>query len=359
MRIAPKITLKDQDRTTLKSWSRSQKLPHRVVLRSKIILNAADGMLNEDIAAMLSISRPTVQLWRARFIAQGLNGITKDKTRPGRTPKITANKEKAIVNATLYTTPPNATHWSVRSMAKAQQVSRMTIHRIWQKHRLQPHRIENFKLSKDPHFLEKLHDVVGLYMNPPDKAIVFSMDEKSQIQALERSRPMLPLGPGIPAKQTHDYKRHGTTTLFAALNVLEGTLIGKCMKQHRHQEFIKFLNLINSQTPKELAIHIIVDNYGTHKHPKVKSWLGRHKRFHFHFIPTSSSWLNLIERWFGELTQKRLRRSSFENVWQLIDAINEFVSQSNTAPTKFIWTAPAERILAKIAKCKQPLGTAH
>lgn len=244
-------------------------------------------------------------------------------------------------------------------MAQAQGLSKDTIHRIWKQHHLKPHLIETFKLSRDKRFVEKLHDVVGLYLNPPDKALVLCVDEKSQIQALDRTQPLLPLRPGVPARQTHDYKRNGTTNLFAALNMLDGTVIGDCMPRHRHQEFIRFLQLISVKTPLDLDLHLIVDNYGTHKHPRVQSWLKRHPRFHLHFIPTSSSWLNMVERWFREITDKRIRRGSFQNVPDLIAAINQYIQTHNQNPKVFVWSASVERIMGKIAKCKEALETLH
>lgn len=264
-----------------------------------------------------------------------------------------------MVHATLHSTPPNLTHWSARSMAQAQGLSKDTIHRIWKQHNLKPHLIESFKLSRDKRFIEKLHDVVGLYLNPPDKALVLCVDEKSQIQALDRTQPLLPLRPGIPARQTHDYKRNGTTTLFAALNMLDGTVIGNCMPRHRHQEFIRFLQLIDVKTPLDLDLHLIVDNYGTHKQPRVQSWLKRHPRFRLHFIPTSSSWLNMVERCFREITDKRIRRGSFRNVPDLIAAINQYIQTHNQNPKVFVWSASVERIMGKIAKCKEALETLH
>jgi transposase len=264
-----------------------------------------------------------------------------------------------VVAATLTSKPANATHWSTRTMAKAQGISQATVNRIWQHHNLKPHLVETFKLSKDKQFSEKLHDVVGLYLNPPNKAIVLCVDEKSQIQALERTRLTTPLRPGIPERQTHDYTRHGTTTLFAALSMLDGKVIGDCMPRHRHQEFIRFLQLINVKTPTDLDLHLIVDNYGTHKHARVKSWLKRHPRFHLHFIPTSSSWLNMVERWFREITDKRIRRGSFKNVPELIDAITQYLDNHNQNPRVFIWSASVDRIMTKIAKCKEALDSLH
>ena len=358
-RKAPSILLTAQEKTLLDGWTRARSLSHRQVIRAQIITMAADGHANQDIAKLLSVSRPTVQLWRERFLALRVAGLEKDAPRPGRKPRISAKKIKAVVEATLHKKPMNATHWSTREMGKAQGLSEASIRRIWKRHNLKPHLIETFKLSRDKHFVEKLQDVVGLYMNPPDKALVLCVDEKSQIQALDRTQPMLPLRPGIPARQTHDYKRHGTTTLFAALSMLDGHVIGDCMPRHRHQEFIRFLKKIDAEIPLELNLHLIVDNYGTHKHPRVKAWLCRHPRFQLHFTPTSSSWLNLIERWFRELTDKRIRRGSFYNVRALITAIMEYVNNHNQNPRVFVWSASVERILAKIAKCKEALDAVH
>jgi transposase len=323
------------------------------------VLLAAAGKTNDQIAKALHLSRPTIQLWRDRFAVQGIKGIEKDAPRPGRKPKLSAIKMARIIKATLETTPANATQWSVRSMAKAQGVSRMAVQRIWSENNLKPHLVETFKLSRDPGFVEKLVDVVGLYMDPPDKALVLCVDEKSQIQALERRQPILALRPGIPSRQSHDYTRHGTTTLFAALSMLDGKVIGTCMSRHRHQEFIKFMKLVDEQTPDAYDLHLIVDNYCTHKHENVKRWLRRHPRFHLHFIPTSSSWVNLVERWFKEITDKRIRRGSFENVPQLKEAIMKYIEGHNHDAKPFIWSAPVERILARIAKCKEALGTLH
>jgi transposase len=331
----------------------------RLVQRAKIIQMAVDGILSQDIAHNLGVSRPTVQLWRQRFLALRLPGLEKDAPRPGRVPKISEAKIRAVVEATLHAKPANATHWSTRSMAKAQHLSQPTVHRIWKQHNLKPHLVETFKLSRDKHFVEKLTDVVGLYLNPPDKALVLCVDEKSQIQALDRTQPGLPMKKGRCGTMTHDYKRNGTTTLFAALSMLDGKVIGDCMPRHRHQEFIRFLNKIDSETPAGPDLHLVVDNYGTHKHPRVKSWLRRHPRFHLHFIPTSSSWLNLVERWFREITDKRIRRGIFRSVPELITAIAEYLDNHNQNPKVFVWSAPVERILAKIAKCKEALESLH
>ncbi|TAK00297.1 IS630 family transposase [bacterium] len=358
-RTTAPIVLSPKERSTLTAWVRSRSLALRLVQRAKMIEMAADGVLSQEIARRLQVSRPTVQLWRQRFLALRLPGLEKDAPRPGRIPRLSARKIYAVVEATLHTTPSQATHWSVRSMAKAQGISRTTVQRIWKQHNLKPHLLKTFKLSRDKHFVEKLYDVVGLYLNPPEKSLVLCVDEKSQIQALERTQPGLPLKKGRLGTMTHDYKRHGTTTLFAALSMLDGKVIGDCMPRHRHQEFIRFLNRIDGETPAGLNLHLIVDNYGTHKHPRVKSWLRRHPRFHLHFIPTSSSWLNLVERWFRELTDKRIRRGSFRNVPVLITAIKDYLDNHNQNPQVFVWSAPVEQILAKIAKCKEALGTLH
>jgi len=358
-RTTTRIVLVPEERATLDAWARGRNLPYRKVVRSRIISMAADGVLNQDIANALSVSRPTVQLWRERFLALRLAGLEKDAPRPGRKPKVSVKKIRAVVEATLNTSPPNATHWSTRSMAKAQALSQATVYRIWKQHNLKPHLVKTFKLSRDKHFVEKLQDVVGLYLNPPDKALVLCVDEKSQIQALDRTQPGLPMKKGRCGTQTHDYKRNGTTTLFAALSLLDGKVIGDCMGRHRHQEFIRFLKRIDSETPAGLDLHLIVDNYGTHKHPRVKSWLRRHPRFHLHFTPTSSSWLNLVERWFREITDKRIRRGTFQSLPDLIRTIKEYLENYNQNPQVFVWSAPVERILGKYAKCKEVLDSLH
>jgi transposase len=358
-RLAASIILAPSEAEILAGWARSRTLPARLVQRAKIIQMAASGIQSKEIARELGISRPTVQLWRQRFLALRLPGLEKDAPRPGRIPKISDSKIRQIVEATLHRKPVNATHWSTRLMAKAQGVSEATVRRIWKQHNLKPHLTKAFKLSRDKQFVEKLYDVVGLYLNPPDKSLVLCVDEKSQIQALDRTQPGLPMKKGRCGTMTHDYKRHGTTTLFAALVTLDGRVIGDCMPRHRHQEFIRFLKTIDFETPPELDLHLIVDNYGTHKHPRVKSWLKRHPRFHIHFIPTSSSWLNLVERWFREITQKRLRRGSFHSVPSLVEAIYEYLDNHNQNPQAFVWSAPVERILTKIAKCKEALDAVH
>jgi transposase len=359
MNIAERILLTPDEQTTILRWSQGKSFPLRLVQRAQIIQLASQGIYNHEIAKRLNVSRPTVQLWRERFLALRLPGLEKDAPRPGRHPKIRHHKVTAIVQATLNTQPPDATHWSTRSMAKAQGVSQSTVCRIWKQYNLKPHLVKKFKLSRDKRFIEKLYDIVGLYLNPPDKALVLCVDEKSQIQALERTQPVLPLRPGIPSRQTHDYLRHGTTTLFAALNMLDGTVIGHCMPRHRHQEFIRFLQLINTRTPTDLDLHLIIDNYGTHKHPRVQRWLNRHPRFHLHFTPTSCSWLNMIETWFSGITSKRIRRGSFKNVKELITAIQNYIDSHNQNPKIFVWTASVESIMSKISKCKDLLESLH
>jgi transposase len=359
MRTTENITLSSDEYQTLKTWAQARSIPARLVQRASIIAMAAGGISNKDIAKKLNISRPTVQLWRSRFLSLRLAGLKKDAPRPGRIPKISNTKIKAVIEATINTTPPNATHWSTRTMAKAQGLSEATVRRIWKKHNLKPHLIKTFKLSNDKHFVDKLYDIVGLYLNPPDRSLVLCVDEKSQIQALERTQPSLPIKKGRCGTMTHDYKRNGTTTLFAALSMLDGKVIGDCMPRHRHHEFIRFLKKIDKETTFGFDLHLIVDNYSTHKHPQVRSWIDSHPRFHLHFTPTSSSWLNLVERFFAEITNKRIRRGSFKNVSVLIKAIKEYLNSHNQNPQVFVWSAPVERILEKISKCKEALDAVH
>jgi transposase len=356
---ADALPVLEVDHELLQHLLRSGSTPQKIALRARILLGAAEGKSNYQLSDELNVSRPTILLWRQRYLEAGLAGILKDAARPGRKKVITATKVEAIVNATLHTKPKDATHWSVRSMAKAQGVSSAMVHRIWRAHRLQPHRSEHFKLSRDPDFARKLRDVVGLYLNPPDKALVLCVDEKSQIQALDRTQPLLPLRPGIPARQTHDYERHGTTTLFAALNILDGSVIGSCLPRHRHGEFLTFLERIEGSTPRRREIHLILDNYGTHTHPKVKQWFADHPRYHLHFTPTSASWLNLVERWFAEITRKRIRRGTFTSVPALISAIREYLRIYNRDPKPFIWTAKPATIMRKVQHCKEALETGH
>jgi len=352
-RRAASILLSPAERATLETWAPARSLPPRVVQRAQIVLRAAAGILNQEIGRRLRVSRPTVQLWRQRFLARRLPGLEKDAPRPGRMPRIPASKIRAVVEATLHTRPPQATPWSTRRLARAQGLSAATIRRIWKQHHLQPPRVKIFKLSRDPQLVAKLHDIVGLYLNPPDKGLVWGVDEKSQIQALDRTQPGLPMKKGRCGTLTHDYQRQGTTTRFAALSRLEGVVMGDGRPRHRHQEFIRFLQRIEAETTPYLDLHLIVDHDGTPKHPRVKTWLRRHPRFHLHFTPTSSSWLHLVERWFRELTQQRLRRGSFHNVAALRAAIQEYISNHNQNPQVFVWSAPTERILAKSPNVKK------
>jgi transposase len=356
MRVAKAIVLTDEERTMLTKWSRGRSTPARLVLRAKIVLSAARGVENKDIAAELGCTRRTVGTWRNRFAQSGLDGIATDAPRGGRTPVVRAEKEAEIIRKTTQETPPHATQWSTRTMAAAMGVSDSTVRRVWHDNGLQPHRTRGFKVSNDPRFAEKLVDVVGLYLNPPEHALVLSCDEKSQIQALDRTQKSLPLFPGRLKTLTHDYKRNGTTTLFAAIELAEGKIIAECMPRHRHQEWIKFLKKIDAETPADLDLHLIVDNYATHKHPKVQSWLKRHKRFHIHFIPTSSSWLNVIERWFRDITQNRIRNGIFKSVPQLEQAIRSYIEYHNANPKSFTWTKKAEDILKKVARARAALN---
>src|SRR5436190_18843064 len=324
--------LSEEQRLVLERWAGAQKTPRSVALRARIVLLAAAGESNSAIARALGLSRPTVILWRARFAEGGTAALTETKPGRGRKPTISAAKVKAIVQATTQTRPPGQTHWSCRSMAKAQGVSAATVQRIWDAHGLKPQRVKTFKLSNDPRFSEKLTDVVGLYLNPPEKAIVLCVDEKSQLQALDRTQASLPMKKGRAGTLTHDYKRNGTTTLFAALSTLDGSVVGQCLPRHRHQEFLKFLRTLDREFPRALELHLIVDNYRTHKHAKVDAWLERHPRFHLHFTPTSSSWLNLVERWFRELTEKAIRRGVCHSVPDLIAAIEKLLAAHNHDP---------------------------
>lgn len=316
---------------------------------------AADGEANTRIAEEVGVTPVTVRAWRQRFGEQGLAGLDKIREGRGRKPSISEDTIAEIVRLTTTTTPEGATHWSCRTMAKHVGVSSATVQRIWSGLGLRPHRIDTFKVSNDPLFEEKLIDVVGLYLNPPEQAIVLCMDEKSQIQALDRTQASLPMVPGRAATMTHDYKRNGTTTLFAALDVLTGTVIGQCLARHRHTEFIKFLGTIDREVPEGLQVHLILDNYATHKHAAVQKWMKRHKRFHFHFTPTSSSWLNQVERWFRDLTDKNLRRGIFASVPELIASIESYLNAHNADPTPYVWTATAESILAKVRRARTKL----
>ena len=356
--ISP-LTVSFEQRRTLETWIRAHNTPQSIAHRAKIVLLAAEGLSNVRVAREAGISRSTVILWRKRFLQGGHEAIATILPGRGRPVTYTTAQVQRIVEATTQTKPLGATHWSTRSMARAQGVSKATVQRIWFAHGLQPHRTKRFKLSSDRRFTEKLTDVVGLYFNPPDKAIVLCVDEKSQIQALQRTQPGLPMKKGRCGTMTHDYKRHGTTTLFAALNVLDGRVIGECMAKHRHQEFLRFLRRLDREFPKGTSLHLIVDNYGTHKQPRVKVWLEKHPRFTLHFTPTSSSWLNLVERWFRDLTEKRVRRGSFESAAELIAAIEDYMVASNADPKPFVWHKSAQAILDKLARCKAIYETLH
>ena len=356
MRVAPLIQLSPNDRMTLEQMARGRRTPVRLVLRAKIILLAAEGLENREIAAKVNASKPTVGLWRARYAKLGLAGIEKDASRPGRPRQDRRDLEQRIVQMTTQEKPRNATHWSTRSLAGVLKIDHVLVHRVWKAHGLLPHRVRSFKLSKDKNFVKKLIDVVGLYLNPPEHALVLCADEKSQIQALDRTQPGLPIKKGRCGTMTHDYKRYGTTTLFAALDMLEGRVISECMPRHRHQEWIRFLDKIDRETPPGFDLHLIVDNYSTHKHAKVQRWLARHPRFHMHFIPTSSSWLNMVERFFRELTTKRIRRGSFTSVDVLIAAICDYIDHHNENPMPYIWTATAESIIEKVGRARLALN---
>ena len=353
------LAIDENQRKRLRFLANSGKTPQKVALRARIVLLASEGVPNHAIAARLGTSRPTVLLWRSRFQARGAPGLLKDAPRPGRKKAISPEVVQRVVEATLHTTPRGATHWTTRTLAQAHDLSHMTVQRIWKQHGLQPHRVETFKLSRDPQFVEKLRDVVGLYLDPPDRALVLSVDEKSQIQALERTQPGLPIKRGRCGTLTHDYTRHGTTTLYAALCLLDGKGIGQCLPRHRSREFLRFLRTLDQQTPADLDLHLIVDNSSTHKSPPVKRWLQRHPRFHLHFTPTGSSWLNLVERWFRDITQKRIRRGSFASVKELLAAIQEYLEEYNRAPKRFVWTKSADMIVAKVERCKAALVTHH
>lgn len=359
VRIAPTITLNEAQRAVLTRYARGRSVAVRVSQRAKMLLLAAGGSQNKEIAQALSTAPATVARWRGRFLQQGVAGIEKDAPRPGRKPSIAPETIQEIVRRTTQERPPQATQWSTRSMARVSGVSEATVRRIWHKHGLKPHRLKRFKLSNDPRFAEKLEEVVGLYLNPPEHALVLSLDEKSQIQALDRTQPGLPLKKGRCQTMTHDYKRHGTTTLFAALNTFDGTVIGTCMKRHRHEEWLKFLGLIDRRTPSDQELHLIVDNYATHKHPAVRAWLQRHPRFHVHFTPTSASWANMVERFFRDITVQRLRRGVFRSVAELELAIRDYLDHHNQRPKPFIWTARASDILEKVKRGRLALDNAR
>ncbi|MCI0423704.1 MAG: IS630 family transposase [Acidobacteria bacterium] len=354
-RPTPVLVVSDDQQKQIKQWLAALGTPQQVALRGRIVLAAGHGKSEAAIAAELSVNRKTVRLWRERFAAQGLPSLWEIAPGRGRKATYSAERVKAVIDATLQSKPKGMTHWSCRLMAANQGISKSTVSTLWRSHNIKPHRTKTFKLSRDPKFLQKLTDVVGLYLNPPDQAIVLCVDEKSQIQALNRTQPGLPLKKGRCGTMTHDYKRNGTTTLFAALDLLQGKVIGDCQKRHRHQEFLKFLRRLDREFPGKTPLHLVLDNYGTHGTPEVKAWLKKHPRFVMHFVPTSCSWLNLIERWFAELTNKRIRRDSFLSVSDLEAAIQDFLAAWNEHPKPFVWTATVDSILAKLARCRQTL----
>ena len=353
------VVLPNEEREQLRALASSRSLPYGLVKRARLILLAADGAPNKLIAQELRMSEWTVSKWRGRYLAQGIQGLH-DELRPGRPRSISDERVAALVRQTLQTVPKSATHWSTRNIAEATSISKSTVHRIWRAFGVQPHRQRHFKLSTDPFFVEKVRDIVGLYLNPPDTAMVLCVDEKSQIQALDRTQPMLPLGLGYVEGVTHDYVRHGTTTLFAALDVATGRIWGQCKRRHRHQEYLEFLRHIEANVPSHLDIHLVVDNYATHKHPKVKRWLALRPRYHIHHTPTYASWLNQVEIWFNLITQRAIRRGTFRSVKALAQKIEQFIQQYNVHSRPFTWVATADSILDKIKRvCERISGTAH
>jgi transposase len=353
---APALVLNGGQKSELEALSRNGSTPQRVAIRSRLLLLAHQGVPNQSIAEQLSLSRPTVVALRKAFVRVGMAAVTGIRKRKRRAGVLTPELEQKILDATLKTRPGDgSTHWSVRILARHLGISRTIVHRVWQSHDVQPHRVERFKLSRDPRFEEKVREIVGLYLNPPDRALVLCVDEKSQIQALDRTAPILPLRPGLPERQTHDYKRNGTTTLFAAFNILNGKVIGTCQQRHRSREFVKFLNHLEQQLPDDQEVHLILDNYCTHKSAEVQRWLKpkKRKRFHFHFTPTSSSWLNQVERFFALITGRMIRRGTFHSAQELEQAIYRWLASWNGDPTPFVWKASADVILDKVRRCKE------
>ena len=355
---AASISLEESQIQQLRTLARAGTTTQRVARRCRVILLSHEGTSNSAIAQQLGLSRPTVNATRAAFLRGGIEAIQRDPERKRSRRVLSKELEQRILDTTLKTKPPDGTHWSVRGMAQRLGVSRMLVQRVWQRFEVQPHRVERFKLSNDPHFDEKVRDVVGLYLDPPDQALVLCVDEKSQIQALDRTRPILPLRPGLPERQTHDYKRHGTTTLFAAFNIMTGKVIGSCLSRHRAKEFLKFLNQLEKDVPSDLDVHIILDNYSTHKSALVRTWLKpkKRRRFHFHFTPTSTSWLNQVERWFGLITDRMIRRGTFCSVPELERAIYQWLATWNDKPTPFVWKATADVILDKVRRCREAIA---
>lgn len=355
----PALTLSREEREALERWSRRPKTAQALAQRARIVLACAAGVTNADVSAQVRVTRQTVGRWRVRFLKKRLDGLL-DEPRPGAPRKITDAHVERVITMTLESTPREATHWSTRSMAKTCGLSQTAVSRIWRAFALQPHRSETFKLSKDPLFIEKVRDIVGLYLNPPDKALVLCADEKSQVQALDRTQPLLPMRPGQAERRTHDYVRHGTTSLFAALDVKSGKVIGECHRRHRAREFRKFLGTIDMSVPARLDVHLILDNYGTHKTPAIRRWLVRHPRFHLHFTPTSASWMNLVERWFGLLTERQIRRGAHRSTRELEGAIMAYLSSNNKHPKPFVWTKTADEIFASIARfCQRISNSGH
>ena len=359
MREGITIEVGAADRARLAAIVADRNSPHKHVWRAQIVLLTAAGFGTNTIMRRSGKSKVTVWRWQERFMVEGIAGLVRDKTRPARIPPLPAAVHERTVALTLTEPPVEATHWTAEMMAKTVGISVSSVQRIWRAHGLQPHRVRHFKLSRDAQFVAKLRDIVGLYVDPPAHAVVLSVDEKSQIQALDRTQPGLPLKPGRCGTMTHDYKRHGTTTLFAALDVLEGKVIGRCMQRHRHQEFIRFLNAIEADAPAGKIVHVVLDNYATHKHPKVQAWLGRHPRFVFHFTPTSASWLNAVEGLFAKLSQRRLKRGAFCSVCDLQAAINRFLKETNDDPKPFVWTADPDKIIAAVRRGYQVLDSIH
>lgn len=353
------VTLSAEEQDTLQAWARRPKTAQALALRSRIVLLCAEGMNNVDVVEELGITMPTVCKWRRRFLERRLDGLM-DEPRPGAPRRIMDADVERVITKTLESKPKNATHWSTRSMSEACGMSQSAISRIWRAFALQPHRTETFKLSKDPLFIDKVRDIVGLYLNPPDKALVLCVDEKAQIQALDRSQPLLPMRPGQIERRTHDYVRHGTSSLFAALNVATGHVIGECFRRHRSQEFRKFLDQIDVSVPEHLDVHLIMDNYGTHKTPLIHRWLAKRPRFQVHFTPTGASWINMVERWFATLTEKQIRRGIHRSVPQLEQTIRSYVAANNENPKPFVWTKTADQILESVARfCKRTSDSGH
>ena len=359
MRVARAEVLDKQEKGMLEQIARGRSLPARLVERARIVLGAASGMQDQQIASELGITPEKAARWRNRYLDGGIDALEKDASRPGRPHTITGARITEVIRKTTQEKPFNATHWSTRTMAAATGLSETTVRRIWRANGLKPHLVKTFKVSNDARFAEKLEAIVGLYLNPPEHAIVLCADEKSQIQALDRTQPGLPMKKGRCGTMTHDYKRNGTATLFAAMDAIDGTVISMCDDRHRHQEWLKFLRVIDQVTPPDKELHLIVDNYATHKHPKVQRWLARHPRFHVHFTPTSSSWLNMVERFFRDLTQNRLRRGVFHDAEELIMAIREFIDKHNQSPKPFIWTAKAFDILEKVKRARRTLDNRY